>query len=30
MLVWNDGEQTMLGFNDPRELSRLYQVAPRP
>jgi uncharacterized protein (DUF302 family) len=29
MLVWNDGEQTMLGFNDPRELSRLYQVAPQ-
>ena len=29
MLVWNDGEQTMLGYNDPRDLSRLYQVAPR-
>jgi len=29
ILVWNDGEQTMLGYNDPRDLSRLYQVAPR-
>src|SRR2546423_10637850 len=29
MLVWNDGEQTMLGYNHPRDLSRLYQVAHR-
>jgi len=29
MLVWNDGEDTMVGYNDPRDLSRLYQVAPQ-
>lgn len=29
MLVWNDGEQTMVGYNDPRDLSRVYQVAPQ-
>jgi uncharacterized protein (DUF302 family) len=28
MLVWNDGEQTMVGYNDPRDLTRHYQVAP--
>jgi uncharacterized protein (DUF302 family) len=27
MLVWDDGEQTMVGYNDPRDLSRLYQIA---
>jgi uncharacterized protein (DUF302 family) len=29
MLVWNDGEHTRVGYNDPRDLSRLYQVAPQ-
>jgi uncharacterized protein (DUF302 family) len=29
MLVWNDGKQTTVGYNDPRDLSRLYQVAPQ-
>jgi uncharacterized protein (DUF302 family) len=29
MLVWNDGEQTMVGYNDPRDLSRHYEVAPQ-
>jgi uncharacterized protein (DUF302 family) len=29
VLVWNDGEQTMLGYGDPRDLSQLYDVAPQ-
>jgi uncharacterized protein (DUF302 family) len=29
MLVWNDGEQTKVGDNDPRDLSRLYKGLPR-
>lgn len=27
MLVWRDGEQVLLGHNDPRELARSYDVA---
>ena len=29
LLLWNNGEQTLLGYNDPRDLSQLYDVAPR-
>ena len=28
LLLWNNGEQTLLGYNDPRDLSQLYDVAP--
>jgi len=27
MLVWREGEQVLLGHNDPRELSSAYEVA---
>lgn len=27
MLVWRDGEQVLLGHDDPRELARAYDVA---
>jgi uncharacterized protein (DUF302 family) len=27
MLVWRDGEQVLLGHNDPRELARSYDVS---
>src|SRR5919112_4324161 len=29
LLLWNNGEQTLLGYNDPRDLSQLYDVALR-
>jgi uncharacterized protein (DUF302 family) len=28
MLIWREGEQVLLGHNDPRELSATYEVAP--
>jgi uncharacterized protein (DUF302 family) len=27
VLVWNDGDQTIVGYQDPRDLSRNYEVA---
>jgi uncharacterized protein (DUF302 family) len=27
MLIWREGEQVLLGHNDPRELSSAYEVA---
>ena len=29
LLLWDDRAQTLLGYDDPRDLSRLYDVAPR-
>ena len=29
MLVWDSDDGTMVGYNDPRELADLYEVAPR-
>jgi len=27
MLIWREGEEVLLGYNDPRELARAYDVA---
>jgi uncharacterized protein (DUF302 family) len=29
MLVWRDGEETFVGYNDPRELGRDYKLTSR-
>jgi uncharacterized protein (DUF302 family) len=29
MLVWDSGDETMVGYNDPRDLADVYEVAPR-